>query len=163
MCQAYLNQCWVICNWAIGNIFQWNFNQNSTICIEKNPFENAVWNMSAILSWPQCVNRSPGVNVSCIYKLYWYQSDILHRQWLKSCTIFFPHPNDQHSRLRRYQPLTFRRRWKFFLPSESYDLIEICQLYQITYIYLNGKLDTFCRTLTYVKTTPVSILSHTHQ
>ena len=29
--------------------------------IDKNAFENAVWKMAAILSWPQCFNWSPAV------------------------------------------------------------------------------------------------------
>ena len=29
--------------------------------IDKNSFENVVWKMAAILSWPQCINWSPAV------------------------------------------------------------------------------------------------------
>ena len=52
----YLNQCWNIVNWTIGNKFQWNMNRNSYIFIQENAFENVVWKMAAILSRPQCVN-----------------------------------------------------------------------------------------------------------
>ena len=41
------------------NKLQWNVNRNSYIFIQENPFENVVWKMAAILSWPQCVNM-PG-------------------------------------------------------------------------------------------------------
>ena len=32
-----------------------NFNRNLNIFIQENAFENVVWKMSAVLSWPQCV------------------------------------------------------------------------------------------------------------
>ena len=51
----YLNQCWNIVNWTLGNKFQWNRNRNSNIFIQENSFEN-VRNMAAILSRLQCVN-----------------------------------------------------------------------------------------------------------
>ena len=51
----YLNQCWNIVNWTLGNKLQWNLNRNLNIFIEENAFEN-VWKMAAILSRPQCVN-----------------------------------------------------------------------------------------------------------
>ena len=53
----YLNQWWNIINWTPANKFQWNFNQNSYIFIQENPFENAIRKMVAILSWPQCVKK----------------------------------------------------------------------------------------------------------
>ena len=54
----YLNQFWNIVNWTLGNKFQWNFRQNTPISIQENAFENVVWKMASILSWPQCVNKS---------------------------------------------------------------------------------------------------------
>ena len=60
----YLNKCWIIVNWTLVNIFQWNFNQNTTFFIDKNAFDNVVWKMSAILSRPQCVNGRIKVNTS---------------------------------------------------------------------------------------------------
>ena len=51
----YLNQCWIIVNWMHGNIFQWNLNHNKTLFITKSIFENVVFKMLAIWSWPQCV------------------------------------------------------------------------------------------------------------
>ena len=38
----YLNQCWLIVNWTLGNKFQWNLKLNSIIFIQENAFENAV-------------------------------------------------------------------------------------------------------------------------
>ena len=54
---GYLNQCWNIVNWTHGNKVQWNFNWSSYIFIQQNSFENVVWKMAAILSWPQCVKQ----------------------------------------------------------------------------------------------------------
>ena len=49
----YLNQCWNIVNWTLGNKLQWNFNRNSNIFIQQNAFENVVCKMVSILSWPR--------------------------------------------------------------------------------------------------------------
>ena len=46
----YLNQCWVIVNWSLGNNLQWNFNQNTKLFIHKNAFENIVCEIAVILS-----------------------------------------------------------------------------------------------------------------
>ena len=43
--QHYLNQCWNIVNWTLGNILQWNFIWNSSNFIEKKKFENVVCEM----------------------------------------------------------------------------------------------------------------------
>ena len=43
---------WNIINWAPRNKLQWNFNKNSYIFIQEYPFQNVVWKMAAILSWP---------------------------------------------------------------------------------------------------------------
>ena len=52
----YLNQCWIIVNWTIGNKFQWNLNRNWYIFSQENAFQNVVWKMAAILSRPHCVD-----------------------------------------------------------------------------------------------------------
>ena len=62
----YLNQCWIIVNLTLANIFQWKSNQSTTIFIDENARENVVCEMASILSWPQCVNphfarKLPGV------------------------------------------------------------------------------------------------------
>ena len=44
----YLNHCWNIVNWALGNNLQWNFNPNSNIFIHENAFENVVSEMASI-------------------------------------------------------------------------------------------------------------------
>ena len=46
--------------------------------IDKNAFENAVWKMAAILSWPQCVNWSPAVVSSLRGKR---ESNEARREW----------------------------------------------------------------------------------
>ena len=53
----YLNQCWIIVNWALRNKLQWNLNRNSYIFIQENAFENVVCEMASILSRPQCVKK----------------------------------------------------------------------------------------------------------
>ena len=53
----YLNQCWNIVNWILGNKLQWNFNRNSNIFIQENALENVVCEMASILSRPQCVKE----------------------------------------------------------------------------------------------------------
>ena len=52
----YLNQCWDIVNWTLGNKLQWNLNRNLNVFIQENVFEIVVWKMAAILSRPQWVN-----------------------------------------------------------------------------------------------------------
>ena len=44
----YLNQCWNVVNWTLGNKLQWNFNRNSNIFIQENAFENVVCEMASI-------------------------------------------------------------------------------------------------------------------
>ena len=38
----YLNQCWLIVNWTLGNIFQWNLNRDFTIFIKENSLKNVI-------------------------------------------------------------------------------------------------------------------------
>ena len=62
----YLSQCWNNVNLTLGNKHQWNFNQNLHIFIQENAFENVVWEMSAILSQPQCVDtRQVSLQLCC--------------------------------------------------------------------------------------------------
>ena len=51
----YLNQCWNIINWILGNKLLSNLNRNSYVFIQENTFENVVWKMAAILFRAQCV------------------------------------------------------------------------------------------------------------
>ena len=43
----YLNQCWKIVNWTLGNKLQWNLNRNLYIFIQENEFGK--W-------WPFCLS-----------------------------------------------------------------------------------------------------------
>ena len=52
----YLNQCWRIVNWTLGDKRQWNLNQNTKFFIHENAFENIVCEMVAILSRGRWVN-----------------------------------------------------------------------------------------------------------
>ena len=62
----YLNQCWDIVKWALGNKLQWNLNWNSYIFIQEYAFENVVRIMAAILSRPQCVKAG-----TCVQSELW--------------------------------------------------------------------------------------------
>ena len=53
----YLNQCWNIVNWTLGNKLQWHFILNSYIFIQQNAFGNDVCKMPANLSGPQYVHK----------------------------------------------------------------------------------------------------------
>ena len=46
----YLNQCWFIINWTLGNKLQWNCNWNSNTFIEDR-FENVVCNFHVIMEF----------------------------------------------------------------------------------------------------------------
>ena len=52
----FLNQFWLIVNWTLRNILQWNFSWYSDICVQQNLLENVVCEMAIILDWFQCVN-----------------------------------------------------------------------------------------------------------
>ena len=52
----YLNQCWLIVNWTLGNKLQWNSDKNTKLFIHENAFENIVCEMAAILSRGRWVN-----------------------------------------------------------------------------------------------------------
>ena len=43
-----------IVNWTIGNKLQWNLKRNSYNLIQEKTFQNVVYEMAAILAWPQC-------------------------------------------------------------------------------------------------------------
>ena len=51
----FLNQCWLNANWTLGNKVQWNFNQITSIFIQKNSCENTVCETASTLSRPQCI------------------------------------------------------------------------------------------------------------
>ena len=46
----YLNQCWIIVNWAHRNKLQWNFHPNTKLFIHENASEYVVYEMAAIFS-----------------------------------------------------------------------------------------------------------------
>ena len=61
----FLNQCWNIVNWIIGNKLQWNLNRKLYIFVQENAFENVVWKKVAIFPLPQCIKKP----YSVIYNL----------------------------------------------------------------------------------------------
>ena len=56
----HLSQCLNVVYYTHSNKLQLNLNRNSYISSHENTFENVVWKVSAILSWPQYVY---GVNI----------------------------------------------------------------------------------------------------
>ena len=71
----FLNQCWKIVNWSLGNKLQLNFNHNLNIFIQENEFENVVCEMVAICHNPKVLmqnnyDMSNKINVSSYY--IWY-------------------------------------------------------------------------------------------
>ena len=56
----YLNQCLIIVKWTLRNKLPWNLNQNSTILIQENTFENVVCEMAAIFFRGRWVKMSFG-------------------------------------------------------------------------------------------------------
>ena len=51
-----LNQCKLIVNCTLRNMFQSNLNQNTSIFCQNNTFGNVVWKTAAILFKPRCDN-----------------------------------------------------------------------------------------------------------
>ena len=66
----YLNQCWNIINWTLGNKLQWILHWNLYIFIQKNAFEIVVRKLPAFFSQPQCVKQP-----------VWQQSDAMFKNW----------------------------------------------------------------------------------
>ena len=62
-----MNQWWLFVNWTLVNKFQWNLNQNTTIFIQENKFENAIYKMVAI-----SLDLSVLV-LSTLYKVFTYK------------------------------------------------------------------------------------------
>ena len=94
----YLNQCWNIVNWTLGNKLQWNLNRNLYIFIQENPLENVVWKMAAILSRPQCVNPS-GVET----RIFLDNLSILAADAPETCRVIYDHGID-HARQTGHCP-----------------------------------------------------------
>ena len=67
----YLNQCWNIDNWTIGNKLQWNLNRNSYILIKQNAFKDVIRKMVTILSQPQCV-KGGIYHIIMVHNIHWY-------------------------------------------------------------------------------------------
>ena len=98
----YLNQCWRVVNWTLGNKLQWNSNRNCNIVIQENTFENVVCEMAAIMSrgrWVKgtctdLIHNSMNCKKSDILSFcrFWIQVDI---RYLKSCLYHSWLPNNK--------------------------------------------------------------------
>ena len=58
----------IIVNWKLGNKYEWDLNENTTIFIQENEFDNVICRMWAIMSHFQ------GVGIQSI--IIWYQSHV---------------------------------------------------------------------------------------
>ena len=81
-----LNQCWHFNHWNPRNKLRWNFNQNTTIFIQENTFENVGCETVAILSCPQCFNSSLP---SATYIRQWIWSALVQ---IMACRLFGAKP-----------------------------------------------------------------------
>ena len=46
----YLDRCWVIDNWTLGNIYQWNCNQNTKLFIGSHFADKLKWPLKALVT-----------------------------------------------------------------------------------------------------------------
>ena len=77
----YLNQCWSIVNWILGNNLQLNLNRNLYIFIQENAFENVVWKGGHFFG----LNVLRGCNYKSIPEArYWFNLS----RWLKAILIW---------------------------------------------------------------------------
>ena len=65
ICVRALDKYWFIVNWTLGDVFQWNMNQNTKLA-----FENIVWETVTILSRPQCVKQEITKSFKWINMIY---------------------------------------------------------------------------------------------
>ena len=79
----YLNQCWVIVNWTLGNKLQWNFNQNKKLFFHENASVKIACKMGAILSRGRWVNEQWWNITFTLFQFYSrVQRGLLHLQYL---------------------------------------------------------------------------------
>ena len=102
---------------GIGNKLQWNRKRNSYIFIKENTFENAVWEMAAILSRPQWVkikkcfpprgmiSLTRTCSVSNHRRLDCLLNRLFRRRIQKTSKLRFPDPFWRESTGHRWIPL----------------------------------------------------------
>ena len=80
---------WNIVNLNLRNKILWNLSQNSYIFIPENTFEY-VCEMSAILSWPQCVEwQQNDMQIDITSSLTWHYNKNVEIQIYGTMLIFF--------------------------------------------------------------------------
>ena len=65
--QPYLNQWWLIDNWTLGNKFNYNLNQNTTMCISGNSFEYVVYKMADTLCRTECMQSCNQIKINYVF------------------------------------------------------------------------------------------------
>ena len=88
----YLNQCWIMANWAFGKIFQWNLNQNTITFNKENLFQSVVWKMSTILSRPQYAKEKNILGNLQHYIACWhcFSNTSSIPCWAQACHMWLP-------------------------------------------------------------------------
>ena len=85
----YLNQCWLILKWILGNKFQCNLIRNVTFFIHEYQVQDSICKLVAILSWSQWVKIVMTTNKQ-IYHIY--QTPWLHSKtwlWSTASSLYF--------------------------------------------------------------------------
>ena len=74
---------------SIGHLAtpQRNFNRNSSNSIKENAFQNIVWKMVVILTWPQCIKGLMALMCNILYIWSRYQWNIRYTLWHYSGVI----------------------------------------------------------------------------
>ena len=72
-----LNQGCVIVNQTTRKKSQWKFNQNKTVFIDENSFENVVGKTVAILSRPKCVNGNDILRLLAAWCVHFHYCDVI--------------------------------------------------------------------------------------
>ena len=99
LARSRLNQYWIMVNWAAQKKKQGNFNQNTNIFIQENPFEKVVCKMPMILCQSHCVKyRSP---FPCMFWVSLYKTrlklrKINQRMYLCVSTHEVCHPSKEY-------------------------------------------------------------------
>ena len=97
-------------NWTLGNKFQWNVNENGTIFIGDNAFENDC-KISPFLSRLQCVNSSPPGQNGCHFSYYAFKCIFMKEKFciLIPISLKFVPKGAINSKLALVQVVAWRR------------------------------------------------------
>ena len=88
----YLNQCWFIITWTLGNKLKRHFNQVPKLSFQENAFEKVVCDMAANLSCTNVLNQCIDLTHSCQtnwppyrrrpFQMHFLEMKVLHTSFL---------------------------------------------------------------------------------